>query len=105
LKYANNSGGLWKTSIVDADGNVGLYTSIAIGPDGNPHIAYMLAEGTVPPDPMKRTALKYASAHALYPTAPSDWSVQIVDSKLLPIPPCNGGCAMGTEACVDRGMG
>jgi hypothetical protein len=104
LKYATDSGGLWKTSIVDEDGNSGLYTSIAIGPDGNPHISYLMAEGTVTPDPMPRSALKYASARTQSPATPGDWSIQIVDSKLIPPMVCDGGCAGGT-ACIDLGMG
>lgn len=104
LKYANNSGGLWKVSVVDEDGNTGLYTSIAIGADGNPHIAYTLAEGTVPPSPEKLTGLKYASAITSLPQSPSDWRISVVDQRPAPIPPCNGGCPM-TEACIDFGMG
>ncbi|MCK6547911.1 hypothetical protein L6R52_18815 [Myxococcota bacterium] len=104
LRYANDSGDLWKTSVVDVDGNVGLYTSIAIGPDGNPHIAYMMVEGTIAPDPMKRSGLKLASARVSYPSASSDWSVEVVDSRVTVPPVCNGGCGMG-EACVDVGAG
>lgn len=104
LKYATNSGGLWKASVVDEEGNTGLYTSIAIGPDGNPHIAYMMADGTVSPDPMPRTALKYASARNQSPATPGDWAVQVIDSKLIPPAICGGGCPSG-QGCVDQGMG
>src|SRR5262245_10297159 len=104
LKYANNSGGLWKSSVVDDDGNVGYYTSISIGPDQNPHIAYMMIEGMVAPDPMKRTALKYASAHTALPMSNADWTVEVIDSKLLPEPICGGMCPTD-QSCVDRGSG
>jgi hypothetical protein len=104
LKYANDSGGLWKSSVIDEDGNVGMYTSIAIGLDGNPHVAYMMAEGTVAPDPLKRTGLKYAVARTSLPQTPGDWSVTVVDSKVAPVPICGGMCAPN-EACVDQGSG
>jgi hypothetical protein len=104
LKYANNVGGKWNISIVDQDGNSGQYTSLVIGPDGNPRISYMMVEGTMSPDPTKITALKYAAAHTANPASPSDWAVQVLETKPLPIPPCNGSCPMG-QACIDMGMG
>jgi hypothetical protein len=104
LKYANDSGGLWKSSVVDEDGHVGMYTSIAIGPDGNPLISYMMVEGTVSPDPMPRTGLKYAVARTSLPMGAADWSVQVLDSRLTEPPICGGGCAMG-QACIDQGAG
>jgi hypothetical protein len=104
LKYANNTGGKWNISVVDTDGDSGAYTSLAIGPNGSPHISYMMVEGTVGADPTKVTALKYASAANSNPGSPSDWTVKVLDSKPLPIPPCNGACPMGQE-CVDTGMG
>lgn len=104
LKYANNSGGLWKTSVIDEDGNVGLYTSIAIGQDGTPHVAYMMVEGTVAPDPLRRTGLKYASASSSIPTTSADWRISVVDSRPAVEAICGGMC-VGATACVDHGMG
>jgi hypothetical protein len=105
LRYINNAGGKWNPSVVDADGNVGYYTSIAIGPDGNPRIAYMLVEGTRPPDQTKITALKYAVAHSPAPSSPTDWTTAYVDARAKPLPPCDGACPMG-QACIDQmGMG
>ncbi len=50
LKYATNSSGEWTTQVVDAPGtpatNAGTFTSIAIGPDGRPHISYIDATNT-----------------------------------------------------------
>ncbi len=104
LAYAFKSGGMWTKTVVDDEGDVGRYTSIAIGPDGTPRIAYMLADGTIGADPMKRAALKYARATSNLPTAPGDWSTEVVDSVALPVPVCGGGCARDA-ACVDLGMG
>lgn len=104
LKYANYAGGQWTTSVVDETDHVGMYTSIAIGPDGNPRIAYMLVEGTVAPLPAKQSGLKYAAARTNMPSSPSDWSIQLVDTVDKPEPICGGGCTRG-KACVDLGVG
>lgn len=99
LKYANFAGGTWATSVVDDTAHVGMYTSIAIGPDGNPWISYMMVEGTADPDPMPRTGLKVARANSNMPMSPSDWTLELIDSRLKPPPPCGGGCASG-EVCA-----
>jgi hypothetical protein len=104
LKYANRSGGVWKTTIVDDDGDVGYYTSIAISPDGRPAIAYMLVDGSLPNDPMPHTALKLATARSNIPLTPTDWTVDFVDDQPRPTQLCGGGCARD-QACVDLGMG
>ncbi|MEO1576681.1 MAG: hypothetical protein AAFU65_17170, partial [Pseudomonadota bacterium] len=79
LKYAVLDNGEWSTSVVDNSGRTGLYTSIAVGDDGLPRIAYMMAEGTVDPDPQMQTALKYARASVSTPSGPSDWTSTVVD--------------------------
>ncbi|MFO0727283.1 MAG: hypothetical protein U1E65_26120 [Myxococcota bacterium] len=104
LRYANFSGGVWKTTIVDDAGDTGYYTSIALGPDGNPRIAYMMVSGTVDVDPTLKTALKLATAHNATPIGPSDWTLELIDSRDKPPLVCNGGCGRD-EACVDGGMG
>ncbi len=104
LKYANDAGGLWKSTIVDDEGDTGFYTSIAIGPDGFPRIAYMMVSGTVSPDPTPVTALKVATARSNMPLSASDWSTQVVDSAAKPALVCGGGC-MRDQACVDLGGG
>lgn len=103
LRYARSTATGWETSIVDENGDVGLYTSIAIGPNG-PAIAYLMAEGLVSPDPVNRTGLKLAQARTPTPSSPSDWDVVVVDSRPKPEPICGGGCSAG-NACVDLGAG
>lgn len=102
LKYGYGFDGEWTTSVVDEGDNVGLYTSIAVGPDGAPRIAYMMAEGTVAPDPRPLSGLKVATARTNLPASPNDWDVQLVDQRPLPPPPCGGGCR-GGELCADLG--
>jgi hypothetical protein len=49
LKYTTNASGSWKSLIVDADpafNNVGLYTSLALDNNNDPHIAYLCSLGT-----------------------------------------------------------
>jgi hypothetical protein len=104
LRYANNAGGSWQTTVVDAEGDVGHYTSIKIAPDGTPRIAYMMTDGVVGADPTKRTALKYATAHMTPALSPAAWTTEIVDNEVKPIPPCNAGCG-ANQACVDLGAG
>ena len=104
LKYAVRVNGVWSVSVVDEGDNVGLYTSIAIDPDGRPRIAYMMAEGTVDPDPVARTGLKHAAASTDRPSGPSDWTVDLIESRPLPPPPCGGPCDDGS-ICSDLGIG
>ena len=40
LKYATNASGSWETTILDADVDVGHYTSIAVDGEGKVHISY-----------------------------------------------------------------
>jgi hypothetical protein len=104
LKYATNAGGMWTTSIVDNSADVGLYTSLKIGPDGKPRIAYMMLDGTVGADPTKRTGLKLATANSASPAGPTDWMTEVLDSEPKPVPICGGGCP-SNQACVDPGGG
>ena len=104
LRYANNSGGLWKTVIVDDEGDTGYYTSIALASDGSPRIAYMMVNGTLTPDPTPKTALKLATARSNLPLLATDWTIEAVDSQIKPELVCGGGCARDL-ACVDLGMG
>lgn len=104
LKYAVSSGGGWTVSTVDDTGRTGLYTSIAIDPGGLPQIAYMMAEGTLDPDPGPVTALRFARARTPLPSDPSDWDPVTVDVRPKPPGGCDGGCANGS-VCVDLGAG
>lgn len=40
LKYADNSGWIWKTTIIDDSANVGTDTSIAVDSNNKGHISY-----------------------------------------------------------------
>ncbi len=102
LKYAFGIDEQWMVSVVDEAAHVGLYTSIAIGPDDRPRIAYMMAEGTADPDPTPRSGLKVATALTSQPTATSDWFVELIDSRPLPRP-CDGVCTQD-ELCTDLGL-
>lgn len=102
LKYANYSGGVWSSHVVDEGEHVGRFTSIAIGADGNPRIAYMMLEGTVNME--QHAGLKLATARTNLPASTADWTTELVDSRPKPPPICGGGCPSG-EACVDLGAG
>lgn len=104
LKYAQRQGGSWATSSVDEAGDTGLYTSIAVGADGLPRIAYLMALGTDGADPTPRTALKLATARSPNPSGPADWTVEVVDQRIKPEPICGGGCDRNS-ACVEETNG
>jgi hypothetical protein len=60
LKYSTNASGAWETVIVDADpafGHVGLYSSLAMDDNNNPHIAYLCSPGVSGSKILKRAAL------------------------------------------------
>ncbi len=101
LKYARRAGGAWTTHIVDADGDVGRFTSIAIGEDGRPRISYMALDA---PGDVPSTALLYAEASGPSPSGPADWRRVEVERRARPEPPCGGGCMRG-QGCVDLGEG
>ena len=46
LQYASRRDGVWTISTVDADGDVGRYSSLAFDADGTPHISYLRLDGT-----------------------------------------------------------
>jgi hypothetical protein len=103
LKYARRMGETWTTHTVDAEGDVGRFTSIAVGPEGRPRISFMAAEVM---GPMNRTfaELRYAEASRPSPSGPGDWTITGVDRREKPAPVCGGGCGRD-EACVDLGPG
>jgi len=74
LKYATcltgcGQAGSWQKATIDKAGNVGYYTSIAVGPDERRHIAYYDATNT---------ALKYATCLANC-TSAANWQKLTVD--------------------------
>jgi len=68
LKLANYDGTLWQKVTVDSDGIVGLYCSLALDADDNPHIVYCKAVG------QNDQRLKYASYDG------TEWQIAIIDS-------------------------
>ncbi len=91
LKFAlRGADGTWSKHSVDSAGNVGMYTSIAVGPDGKPSISYFQysadatfdvsqCPGTQPTGALKNvTALKIARANNSSPASASDWTVKVL---------------------------
>ncbi len=98
LKFAAESDDGWAIHVVDADtqgGSVGLYASLAWGPDGVPAIAYMAAaidDGASG----KKSELRLAVASTATPASESDWTVSVLDDAAVS---CAGLCADGF-ACL-----
>lgn len=59
-------GQAWDIKAVDTTGNVGLFTSLAIDSENNPHIAYLYADSAF---------LKYAAWNG------TDWDIEVVDDN------------------------
>lgn len=68
LKYANLIEGNWVKETVDGDGDVGVYSSIAVDKSGNIHICY--ADLTYP-----SFNLKYATKKG------GEWNIDIIDKE------------------------
>jgi hypothetical protein len=89
LKFASFGAIRWHTHVVDvgigapATGgdDVGRWTSMTIGPDGKPAIAYSawVAKGV---SGMPESQLRWAQANTTTPTSTSDWTVTVIDSRL-----------------------
>ena len=118
LKFAARYGGPlapWTVMTVDgstpsgsapSNGDLGLYTSIALMANGTPAIAYF-RRGSYDPSAKNEqgpsTALVYAVATKVQPLLPADWKVVgDVDALNRPPPPCNNGCKTG-ELCDGSG--
>lgn len=119
LKFAlRGSDGTWSKHTVDSAGNVGMYTSIAIGPDGKPSISYFQyaadatfdvsqCPGTQPTGALKNvTALKLARANTSNPTSASDWTVKVLAcADRAPTLDADGGEVEPTLQRVSPGVG
>jgi hypothetical protein len=68
LKYAYYDGSIWNIETVDAAGDVGYFTSIALDPSGNPHISYFDNSNLV---------MKYAYYDG------SIWNIETVDAAAV----------------------
>jgi hypothetical protein len=132
LKLAKRQAdGRWSTLTVDgASADVGLYTSIAVDPDGMVAIAYHQRGGAADfnlsscPSPIPTgdkaniTALKIARAKTLDPS-PADFTVTTLACEARPPAACSGcsqvcadpagaapaGCYAGTSGCTSCGSG
>jgi hypothetical protein len=89
LRYAARVGGVWKSHAVDTGDldskDVGRHTSISVGADGKPGIAYLavITEGRA-----VRSEVRYAQAKTTAPAGPSDWQVLVVEAATAPdLPP------------------
>lgn len=104
----------WTTVTLDGtQGDVGLYSSIAVDSDGFPGIAYFqrggasnfdastCPQGAPSGDKGYITALKFAKATKALPTQASDFVIKTLACQSRPIPPCTG-C---TQTCADPGTG
>jgi hypothetical protein len=89
LKFASFGAIRWHSHVVDTAmagpmagaNDVGRWTSMTIGPDGNPAIAYSawVMNGV---SGMPETQLRWAQANTPTPTSTSDWTITVVDSRL-----------------------
>ena len=98
LKFAAQTDDGWLIHVVDSDtagGSVGLYASLAWGPDGTPAIAYMAAamdDGAGG----RKSELRLAVATTAMPASESDWTVSVLDDAPVS---CAGLCGEGS-ACL-----
>lgn len=98
LKLARETAdGVWQIHTIDpgGDGEVGLHTSLAIGPDGTPAVAYV-AIGVDDGSNGRITQLRFARASSPDPIAQGDWTVEILDEAPAS---CAGAC--NTRVCAE----
>jgi hypothetical protein len=116
LKFAARYGGPlapWTVMTVDgstpvgsapSNGDLGLYTSIALMTNGTPAIAYFRRgsyDSGAKNEQGSSTALIYAVATKVQPLVAADWKViGDLDTLNRPPPPCNNGCR-SSETCID----
>ncbi len=106
LKYATKTGsGPWKVSTVDGSaadgsdtGDVGMYASLTLSPDGFPVIAYFQKAGTG--NNLYQSAVKVARAKVRQPQSQSDWTITTIETGPVPPPPCSSPACQATEVCT-----
>lgn len=81
LKYATNASGTWQTQAIDTNGNVGMYTSIAVDSGNKVHIAYKKYNSE------SNAELKYAT------NSTGVWTTETIDGQ---------GICMQTSIAIDR---
>ncbi len=101
LKYAVSADGLfWTVHTVDDNGLTGRYSSMAVGPDGRPMIAYM----TLNDSGQSMLKLAWANDGVTDPQADTDWTFYELDSMAMPCTPdsCDVGsvCLESFGACA-----
>ncbi len=116
LRFAARQGdGNWRKLTIDGEAaDLGLYTSMAIDPDGLPVIAYFQrgggdafnpqdCPGNPKPSGEKKyiTALKLARAKVAQPQSASDFEIKTLACQSTTAPACTG-C---TQTCADPGDG
>jgi hypothetical protein len=89
LKFSSFGAIRWHAHTVDVGvgspdtggDDVGRWTSMTIGPDGRPAIAYSawVKNGV---SGMPESQLRWAQANTTTPTSTSDWTISVVDSRL-----------------------
>ena len=85
-----------------SNGDVGMYSSIALDKNGIPAIAYFRKgdyDAGSHTETGRNTALLYAVAKKTQPLTKDDWTVFEVEAALRPNPPCNNACS-ATQLCV-----
>lgn len=106
LKYAyRTAGGAWKSHTVDGqsdsgtdNGDVGMYSSIALSSDGFPIIAYFMKAGAGAET--FKTGLKVARAKVRNPEKTADWTITLVEAGTRTAPPCANPVCAQDEVCT-----
>lgn len=98
LKLAANYDGTWTTHVIDAGSpynpegstflTVGQYSTITLGPNGVPGIAYFMQTGS---GDTVQTELRWAEATSSQPRTAADWSITTVDAAEVTVSDGPGG--------------
>lgn len=117
LKFAAKYGGAWHNHVVDSGtGDVdpeiggeaaGMFTSISLGSDGRPGIAYMATQSQG--GGIVTAEVRFAQATTAQPMSSADWTVTVLDMMTLPpadpnavdIYPLPGGVGLFVESTRD----